>query len=535
MVFRLAGIDLLYPRRLLFAAAVLAQLLVYAILRRYLNPVGAAAGSWLALGWGFPNYFAAVPSWWLLVCALVCAWAFLRFVETGLLRYAAIAGLAAGISILIKQTGLYVLVALAMALLYGGGNDERATDVWWPGRIVCAGVAIAAVGVAVVIMSARLALADLVYLLLPIAACSRVLLGDDTRPAPRQSWRALAAPAIAAGAAAVPLVCFVVPYVLDRQIAALVNGVFILPQRRVQFASMEMPAAHWIFAGLPLLAAVMPVPAFVRAHALSRRHTAWILGAAGTFLLWKSLSDMTSYQLIWQSARGFAALVPVAICGLLLSCRGRDVAERRVLFALAAFLAWASLVQVPFSAPIYFCYAAPLAVVAGVALAGHSGVLRRPAVGVAAAVMLGFALVSMNRGYVYNLGSFHQPLTETAPLRLQRASLSVSRGDALSYRRLTYLIRRHIRDGQLVAGPDTPEVYFLSGRFSPSGSLFDFFADPASADGGLSDMPGLDGATVVVLNHGRQFSPGPSEELAAKVRRMFPRSEGLGPLEVRWR
>ena len=64
--------------------------------------------SWLALGWGFPNYFAALPSWWLLVCALMCAWAVVKYVETALLRYAATAGLAAGISILIKQTGLLV-------------------------------------------------------------------------------------------------------------------------------------------------------------------------------------------------------------------------------------------------------------------------------------------------------------------------------------------------------------------------------------------------------------------------------------------
>ena len=125
LVFKLAGIDLIYPRWLLFAGAVLAQVLVYLILRRYLQPIGAAIGAWLALGWSFPNYFAALPSWWLLVCALVCVWAFLRHVETGLLRYAAVAGLAAGISILIKQTGLYVLVALVMTLLYGGGSDER--------------------------------------------------------------------------------------------------------------------------------------------------------------------------------------------------------------------------------------------------------------------------------------------------------------------------------------------------------------------------------------------------------------------------
>jgi hypothetical protein len=86
-----------------------------------------------------------------------------------------------------------------------------------------------------------------------------------------------------------------------------------------------------------------------------------------------------------------------------------------------------------------------------------------------------------------------------------------------------------------VAGPDAPEVYFLTGRFSPSGTLFDFFTDGVSAEGGLNDLPGLPSASVVVLNHGRRFSQGPSAHLAAKARRMFPHSEAVGTLEVRWR
>ena len=96
LVFRLAGVDLIYPRWVLFAGAVLAQALIYFILSRYLEPIAAALGAWLALGWSFPNYFAALPSWWLLVCALMCLWAFLRHVETGLMRYAVAARLAAG-------------------------------------------------------------------------------------------------------------------------------------------------------------------------------------------------------------------------------------------------------------------------------------------------------------------------------------------------------------------------------------------------------------------------------------------------------
>lgn len=535
LVFELAGVDLIYPRWLLFAGAVLAQVLTYLLLSRYVQPIGAAIGTWLALGWSFPNYFAALPSWWLLICALACVWAFLRHAETQLLRYAAVAGLAAGMAILIKQTGLYVLVALVMALLYGGGANERHARVWWPGRFLCGGAGIAALGLAFAILVSRLSLSDFLYLMLPILACSRVLLAEDACRSSRQSLDALTAPAVAVGAAALPLVGFITPYLIDQQIGAFVNGVFVLPQKRIQFAALEMPPAHWILAGLPLLAAVMPLPALARVPKLRSGYGSLMLCIVGALLLVATPHSVLSYQIIWQAARAFAALLPVAICGMLISGYVRDATDRRNLFAFATFLAWASLVQVPFSAPIYFCFVAPLAVIAAVAVAGHSAALTRPMLAVSVTVLLAFALVSMNRGYLHNLGIFHQPLAIDTPLNLDRASLRVSQTDTISYRRVIELVGAHIGEGQLVAGPDAPEVYFLTGRFSPSGTLFDFFTNDLSAEGRLNDMPGLPAASVVVLTHDRRFSLGVSAPLADKVRRLFPHSERVGTLEVRWR
>jgi hypothetical protein len=327
----------------------------------------------------------------------------------------------------------------------------------------------------------------------------------------------------------------VAPYVMDQQVGTLVNGLLVLPQKRVQFAALEMPPAQWMLAGLPLLGVVLPLPTFARVRAFDRTYTLLVLSVAGAMLLVGSLYNFTSYQLIWQGTRGFAALLPVAICGLVMTGHAQNPMERRMLFGFAVFLAWASLVQVPFSAPIYFCYVAPLAVVAAAAVGSHSRALGRPALAVAATVLTGFALISMNRGYVYNLGAVHHPFAIDTPVGVERASLRVSAADAVSYQRVVELIRAHIGEGELVAGPDAPEVYFLAGRFSPSGTLFDFFTDQVSAEGGLNDMPGLSAASVVVLNHGRRFSLGPSAHLAAKVRHIFPNSEAVGTLEVRWR
>jgi hypothetical protein len=84
--------------------------------------------------------------------------------------------------------------------------------------------------------------------------------------------------------------------------------------------------------------------------------------------------------------------------------------------------AWASLVQFPFSAPIYFCYVAPLAVVA--AAAARMRVLRtrgwRWALGFAAPGLCGG---DDERGYIYTLGQEHAPQALAVGLRLPRAHL----------------------------------------------------------------------------------------------------------------
>jgi hypothetical protein len=531
-LFKITGVNLIYPRWLLFAGAILSQMLTYMILRRYLQPVGAALGAWVALGWSFPNYFAALPSWWLLVCALASLCAFIRFVDTGRVGYVVVAGVSAGISILIKQTGLYLLVALMLALLYGGGeHGDRITErrTW---RLLCASAGLAAAGLAFAVLSSRLAIAELLYLLLPVAACSRLMLTASGQPASPNLARRLLAPAIAAASAAAPLIVFLAPYLIDHRIGRLVNGVLILPQKRLQFAAFEMPPAYWLAAGIPL-AALLVWAARLDRSALKRATPAfWALAVAVPVL---SLYDATSYQLIWQSARASVALLPVVICVLLFAHRIADARERWILFGCATMLAWSSLVQFPFSAPIYFCYVTPLGVVAAVALAGNSGALQRPVVSASAVLLLLFSLLSMNRGYVYNLGFDHEAYAMNVPLNHPKADLTVSASDAVTYQRVVEVVTQHLDGGSLVAGPDCPEIYFLAGKFNPSGALFDFFVTDPDIRQGLDDLPGWRKARVVVLNHRRTFTPGLSTHLVTSVRSHFPHWTSAGPFEVRWR
>jgi hypothetical protein len=150
------------------------------------------------------------------------------------------------------------------------------------------------------------------------------------------------------------------------------------------------------------------------------------------------------------------------------------------------------------------------------------------------AVALLFALICLNRDYVWNLGWFHQVPKLSTPLGLPRASLYVDEREARVYSRVVPLVEQHVGTRGLMAGPDTPEVYFLTKQFSPSGRLFDFF----SSDQTHSDYQVFRewaAADVIVLYHRRRFSPPLPQVLTEKLRLEFPKGELVDSFEVRWR
>ncbi len=543
-VFKVGGVDLLNVRWFLFAGAGFATWLVYAIVRRYYAPIGAAFAAWVALGWSFPNYFAGLPSWWLLVCALACIWSVIRLVETRQSRYVVAAGLAAGMAMAIKQTGVYLLVALVLALLYGGRSGGRSMRLTRFEPWVRWSVAAASVVLAATILKPRLFEAEGVYLFAPVVACAVVLLaGVRPRYDPSPGSDPIASPGsypiartcVATAAAAIPLVCLLIPYALRNELWDFVYGAIVLPQKRVAFASYAMTGAQSILTGIPLLALVFPSTRFGFREWLA--FLILLVWPAAIFLPIDALSNVTSYQFIWQSSRAIATLLPIAIC-LRLVLGHPSEEQRPVLFVSAAVLAWMALNQFPFAAPIYFCYVAPLAVVAGVTAAGDSQVSRQTLLPWGA-MLLSFAVLSGNRGFINGLGQLHELREFNTALDLPRAHLKVGGDDAELYRKLVFTVTNHLHPGgQLIAGPDCPEVYFLSGLVSPSGTLFDFF----SRDGGRppgsreeDEIAAWSKADVIVLNHQPDFSPLPSERVLAHLRGEFPGGEIIGPFEVRWR
>jgi hypothetical protein len=290
-----------------------------------------------------------------------------------------------------------------------------------------------------------------------------------------------------------------------------------------------MPAVPLLLSGVPLLGIVTGRTRFVPsgglvAVSLWLAGLAWPLGA-----LW----NQNLYQLLWQSARAFTALVPIALCWRVR--RVTDASMRSRLFLLAAALAWMSLNQFPFAAPTYFCYVAPLALIAAVGLNTAGGPPRSPALLPWTTALFLFGVLCLNRDYVYSNGRRHQPATFDSALGLKRATLVVNATEADIYRHLLMLVDVHRGGGQVVAGPDSPEVCFLAGVPNPTGGLFEFLSTDRSENSEAERAERWLNASVIVINHRPWFSPPLANSLLETLRTSFPMAETLGPFEVRWR
>jgi hypothetical protein len=277
-----------------------------------------------------------------------------------------------------------------------------------------------------------------------------------------------------------------------------------------------LAASPW----LPLRPAVL---------ALAGVALAGVLAAAG--------GDAGVYGTVFRGARAAVPLVAAAGAVALALARRRTEGARRVeVFAVLAAAAFCSLVQYPFSAPVYFCYVAPLAVLAVLAALSLRPAAPRGVPALAAAFYLAFAVLWVNRGFIDTMGMYFRADRQTAVLPLPRAGgIRVTPEDARTYPAVVRLLARHARGGYVYAGPDAPEVYFLAGYRNPTRQLFEFFDAPAGHEARLLRAIDAAGVTAVALNREPAFSAPPSPALAAALAARFPHAAVAGKFTVRWK
>jgi len=552
--FRLFGESLLAPRIVLLGVALAWVPAVYAVARRFHAPLAAGALTLAAVLWSVPNYTAAMPSWFNTFLATFGLAALLRHADTRRARWLLAAGACAGVSVLVKIVGLYFLAAGVLALLFfeqthlpvdrcvAGGDPETASGPATGGSpgwraLLTGGLGAFALAL-LALVRPRMGGAELFAFVLPGAAVAALVAWNE-RHAPALPFavrlrRALALVGPFLLGFALPVALFALPYARAGALRALADGVLVLPFRRLAEAATPPPPLG------PTLVAALPLAALLAMTVRSRvRPAIWVAaGIVAAVALATVPASPSTYAWTFLSARTAIVVGVVAGCAWLARGAGRvPPARRAAALAVFATAATCGIVQYPYSAPVYFCYVAPLGVLALAAAFALNPAPARGAGAVALAYAALFAALWVNPGYIYGMGHQWVPHDQTVALRgSMGGGLRVRPAEARDYAILADGLRAHAGGSPWAwAGPDTPELYPLAGMRNPTPNLYEHFADQATFEPSLLRTLQARGVNAIVVNEHPQFSrplsPGTMAVLAAR----YPSWRRAGPMVLRWR
>jgi hypothetical protein len=528
---------------------------LWLVARRFLSEAAAAAATLLAAILSVPTYPAAMPTWFTLYLITWGLWCLMGFLQpdsreepskVGSRWWLAGAGFLAGLSILFKVVGLYFVAAALLAIAARRGDGSRSYAV-----VASAGVA------AFLALLGRLVLPEATatgiwHFFVPAAGVSGAVVwttwhtavnGGATVSETRQDRDGGDKPATRAKEAAgvfllvgdglaliagvvLPVAIFLIPYLASGSVDEWLRGVFVLPTRRLQSAAS--PLGSW-WTAVPGAVAVGLLWIDARLRGAPARRTA--LGLAALLAVALGLDDALGggvMESLWYALRGWVPML--AIWGAVAWARGSrpssgETAVSPGTFALVAAAALWVLVEFPYASPAYFFYVAPVGVLATAALVG--GPNRRPG-----PVLALLAATAAFLGAGYGMGVMAAGDT---PLDLPRGGIRVSSTDARTYERVVALVRDHIDGGGLWAGPDSPEVYYLTGEPNPTPTLYEFLDTTPRGIRDLDTLFASHDVRVTVVNRRPLFSAPLDSAAVAWLYRMFPAGDTVGSFSVRWK
>jgi hypothetical protein len=542
LAFALLGERLTSMRIVLFAFALAYVPVLFFIAARFASPLTAGMVVILCLVWSLPNYFAGLPSWYVLFFSTFGLHALLRHLDTGRRRWLFLAGVWGGLAVLVKSAGVFYAAGALLALVHA----EQAGSAGGPRSLAFALAKSIGLGVLVAALWALVrghgGAAEIVHFVVPAGAVCAFLSWSEWRhgggPLARRCVELgrLLAPFVAGFA--VPIALFLLAYRSVDALQALWQGVFFLPQRRLSGAFHALPPLWTAVAALPYAALLAS-----RGH-WSKRAEMWTFRALAALsaLLLASAGQPSVYRAVWYSVRPLVPLAVVIGCVFLASRSASEGVTRKrrlEVFLLLSATALLSLLQYPFSREIYFCYTAPPLVLAIASLVcSHAGAPRGAHLCVAW-FYLGFGIAYLNTGNILSMGSLPGSPPERSVLDLERGGLHVRRSEARLYTRVVREVRAHSKpDSSIYAAPDCPEVYFLAQRQNPTRTMYDLFDrdfGSAGRTGRILDALEANRVDVIVANWRPEFSPRIDPDLWRELKRRYPNEARMAPFVVRWR
>lgn len=546
LAFRAFGVNLMSLRFCVFLFFLAWLPAVYYIALRFTSAVAAGAITLLAVAWSYPNYPAAMPSWYNLFLATFGAAALLRYLEVRTRRWLFVAGVCGGVSILIKVIGAYYIAGVLLSLAFveqsenSRDSSERSSEKSlaaedsqnnWPYRVFSVSALLLFLATLVLVLHSRLGMADLYHFLLPSAVLVGLILlrEQSVRVGTGQRFKTMFRTVIPfLGGCISPVIIFLLPYARLGALGQFFSGVTASVITRSTALGVLPPASAeksiFALALVGLLAAAMYL----------REFQGKIVSAAVALgLMVMLVKAATSSQIIlgvWYSAATLTPLVVLLGAAVVLKAgnwSGPSRLQQQRMMVLISLAAVCSLVQYPFAASIYLSYSLPLTLLAAVAIVAT--VKKQPGTYVLAAVMgfyLLFGVVRLVPDYVYEFT--HKP-GRMDELQLERAG-GLRVNYAADFAGLIHFLQQHSPNGLMYAGNECPELYFLSG-----------LKNVTRDDGGVPAAEVLQALQsgdlkVVVINEAPLFPAARiTPELRAQVMQKFPHSSQMGIFHVFWR
>jgi len=210
--------------------------------------------------------------------------------------------------------------------------------------------------------------------------------------------------------------------------------------------------------------------------------------------------------------------------------------QRQKIFLLLAVTAACNLVQFPYSAPIYFCYVAPLLILCVLAVGTLVEDPPRCMLAGLFCVCLLFALLVVTPRFKFKPREAHVPRGSAPDFVLPRSGgLRLYDADAKENTDLVKVVAQHARGNYIYASPDCPQVYFLSGFRNPTRSMFDFLDEPTGRTQRILDAIHTRDVNLVVINLAPGFSGPVPQDLRETLDREFPERALTPNYEVRWK
>jgi len=551
LAFQAFGVNLMSLRICVFLFFLAWLPAVYYIALRFTSPIAAGAITLLAVAWSYPNYPAAMPSWYNLFFATFGAAALLRYLDVRTRRWLFVAGVCGGVSILIKVIGAYYIAGALLFLAFleqsensGGESSEQSSQTNsegiainessmtnWPYRVFSGCALLLFLAMLLTVMRARLGLPELYHFVLPSAVVVvLILLGEARVPVgTMQRFRTIFRAVIPflCGVAS-PIVVFLIPYARPGAVWKFLSGVTSSAiSRSVGLGVVRPVGIENIMRALPLvgiLAAAMYWDKF------QGKIIGVALGLGAVVIVIRAMQSFDIVSAVWHSA---TVLTPIVVLlGAVLVWLSRKPGaysklQRQQVVLLISLAGACSLVQFPFAAPIYFSYSAPLTLLALVAIVS-TGKTQRGTYALASVLglYLAFGVVSLVPLYIYEITWIVGPMQTMQEPRAGGLKIE----EAAFFDELARFLRQHSPNGLMFAGNDCPELYFLSG-------LKNVMRDDtgASPEEILKALQSAD-LNLVVINDA-PFFPGAAmqPEAKAQVMKKFPHNTRFGIFEVFWK